>query len=69
MGHFYLKIIVEDKVVRLIKDNCIKMMCRQDCRFYQMSLKTTKHNILVYVTWRSGLCKLQMLFANFFLKL
>lgn len=38
MGHFYLKIILEDEVVTLIKDNFIKMQFKQDCKFYQMSL-------------------------------
>lgn len=68
MGHFYLQIILEDKVVILIKDNFIKMQFKQDCMFYQMSLENTKHKLLVYVTQRSGLHTLQVLCASFFLK-
>lgn len=61
MGYFHLKIILEEKVVRLIKDNFIKMQFKQDCKFYQMILENTKHKLLAYVTQRSGLYMVQML--------
>ena len=54
----YLKIILEDKVLRLIKGRFIKKQFKQDCRLlYKMSLENTKKEILLYVTQRCGLCK------------
>lgn len=54
----YLKIILEDKVLRLIKGRFIKKQFKQDCRLlYKMSLENTKNEILLYVTQRCGLCK------------
>lgn len=54
----YLKIILEDKVLRLIKGIFIKKQFKQDYRLlYKMSLENTKNEILLYVTQRCGLCK------------